>query len=182
MPALQPSLDFVSTYVAPTISNGFFLAPTDDKSNPILDFFIRIWLVLKAWFANLNLDFLNPVWNYIKDKGQITLEYIQQHQQLAILVGVSALILILSMVAPFLLVEFIRMIGFGAKGVAKGSWAALYQAMILGGYIAKGCSFAALQSAGALGKLPPLVSLVVILTVAGLLSFLVYLTYGHSDV
>ena len=53
--------------------------------------------------------------------------------------------------------------------VGTGSIAALYQASILGAFIAKGTFFATCQSIGALGVLPLHIKLVIVLSIAALI-------------
>ncbi|KZT23893.1 hypothetical protein NEOLEDRAFT_505223 [Neolentinus lepideus HHB14362 ss-1] len=82
-------------------------------------------------------------------------EWFKAHKEIFIVIAIVLLILfliiILTVAIPHLLVGIVHSLGFGVKGIAKGSLAALYQATFLGGSILKGSVFACMQSVGALG-------------------------------
>ncbi|KDQ50249.1 hypothetical protein JAAARDRAFT_42246 [Jaapia argillacea MUCL 33604] len=174
MPILPTQLDLVSTY-ASSATSDYLLEAAVYKRNAFIAFFVGIWNAVKNWFDEVNLDMFTPMWLFFKDKGEIALEYLARHQQKAFLVGVSSIIVVLSIFAPFVLKEFIHMIGLGLEELVRGTWAAYFQTAVLGAYIAKGFS----SIADGLGRLPPIVSIIILLGVAGLVSFGVYLIYSY---
>ncbi|KDQ50242.1 hypothetical protein JAAARDRAFT_211836, partial [Jaapia argillacea MUCL 33604] len=149
MPALP---DFVSTYMVQVMSPSLVEDPVGDGKDMFVGFFARIWFWLQSCFSGFDLNVFRRIGDWIKDKGEVVLHWIQENKEMLILCGIILLVVILVVlvicVTPFLLVGIIQLIGFGAAGIVKGSFAAFYQATILGGLIAKGSLFAILQSIG----------------------------------
>ncbi|KAI5982989.1 hypothetical protein EDC04DRAFT_2839887 [Pisolithus marmoratus] len=102
---------------------------------------------VQKWVTKVVTDCFVPVWDWVIDQLSKVREWITGHPYAtAAIIAFASILIFAPGIMPRIVLDFL---GFGIKGITRGSIAAHFQSLFLGGFIPPGSIFAFLQSAGA---------------------------------